>query len=424
MTRRLLRETDGFFHVAAGRPRSWVSMWLYPVASFGLVLPVEAVAVDIRSVALHVDQKGIVSLPLSGQDMLTYRVGMAPESQSLLRPGGNEPPQETDSSTVGISDRIAELAAEVAGSGTAFEQASRLERYLAREYEYSLDLVGVRSDTPLEDFLFQTRRGHCEYFASAMVLMLRSQGIPARLATGYLGAEYNPFEGHYVVRQSNAHAWVEAFVGEEGWRVFDPTPPSGRPLGENAGWSTLLTQIYDFALFRWDRYVLGYGFNDQLGFARRLAIWWYRMWARGRPADVSQTRERPTPGDSQKTSPTEGDELDWKLTGADALLLALLGLLVAWWIWRHRPPFSGARAYRRLRSRLERDPRVGLTSSLPPLRVAEQVAVHRPAARVPASRVIEFYLRESFGGEELSEEERRELQMACREALRRLRKTA
>ena len=63
-----------------------------------------------------------------------------------------------------------------------------------------------------------------------MVLMLRSQGIPARLVTGFLGGEYNPFEGYYIVRESNAHAWVEACMPGEGWRIFDPTPPAGRPV--------------------------------------------------------------------------------------------------------------------------------------------------------------------------------------------------
>lgn len=95
--------------------------------------------------------------------------------------------------------------------------------------ETSLTLVGCGGDHPLEDFLFRYKSGHCEYFASAMVLLLRSQGIPARLVTGFLGGEYNRLEGYYVVRQVNAHAWVEAWIEGEGWRTFDATPPDGRP---------------------------------------------------------------------------------------------------------------------------------------------------------------------------------------------------
>ena len=98
---------------------------------------------------------------------------------------------------------------------------------------------------PIGDFLFRYRSGHCEYFATAMVLMLRSQGIPARFVTGFLGGENNRL-GYYIVRQSNAHAWVEAYLPDSGWTVFDPTPPAGRPaVAQRSLWSAI-RQAYDF----------------------------------------------------------------------------------------------------------------------------------------------------------------------------------
>ena len=121
------------------------------------------------------------------------------------------------------------------GQGTAAQRARRLESHLIDNYTYTLDFVGRSPDNPIEDFLFRYRSGQCEYFASSMVLMLRSQGIPARLVTGFLGGEYNPFEGYYIVRDNNAHAWVEAYLAGAGWRIFDPTPPAGRPAAGGEG---------------------------------------------------------------------------------------------------------------------------------------------------------------------------------------------
>ncbi len=129
----------------------------------------------------------------------------------------------------------------------------------------------ARRTNPIEDFLFRYKSGHCEYFATAMILMLRSVGIPARLATGFLGAEFNPLEDYYIVRQSNAHAWVEAYLPETGWTTIDPTPPAGRPAAETRPTMTLmLRQAWDYLEFRWDRYVMSYGFFDQVGFLLRV----------------------------------------------------------------------------------------------------------------------------------------------------------
>ena len=286
-----------------------------------------------------------------------------------------------------------------------------------REYAYSLDLLGIRSDHPVEDFLFEFRRGHCEYFASSMVLMLRATGIPARLVTGYLGGEYNPFEDYYVVRQSNAHAWVEAYLPDRGWTTFDPTPPSGLPISSKLGWSLLASQAYDYLLFRWDRYVLTFGFYDQLGIARRLAVFWSQLWERG--DRVGSQPERVAP-EAVVESSRQKPEFSWQPSAVQVVPLGLVLALGAWWTWRHRPAFSGARAYRQLRARSEKDPLLSLTRSVPPLELAARIGRQRPVAWAAADRVVELYLQESFGGRELSEEERRELKQVLREALKSL----
>jgi protein-glutamine gamma-glutamyltransferase len=106
------------------------------------------------------------------------------------------------------------------------EAARLVERYLREKFQYTLELEPpARGQDPIEDFLFRRKRGHCEYFASAMTGMLRSVGINARLVGGYVAMEFNQATGAYIVRESNAHAWVEAEVQAGIWRQFDPTPP-------------------------------------------------------------------------------------------------------------------------------------------------------------------------------------------------------
>lgn len=416
-TQRLARQRDGFFHVADGQPRSWLGVWLEPVASVGLVLPVEALTVDIATPTMHLDDGGLTHLQIRQPDTLRYRVGMSSAAELHLGSGLPPPPDLDEAGRLDGGERVAALAEEVAGSVEPAEQARRIQSFLMREYAYSLDLLGIRSDHPVEDFLFEFRRGHCEYFASSMVLMLRATGIPARLVTGYLGGEYNPFEDYYVVRQSNAHAWVEAYLPDRGWTTFDPTPPSGLPISSKLGWSLLASQAYDYLLFRWDRYVLTFGFYDQLGIARRLAVFWSQLWERG--DRVGSQPERVAPEEVVE-SPRQKPEFSWQPSAVQVVPLGLVLVLGAWWTWRHRPAFSGARAYRQLRARSEKDPLLSLTRSVPPLELAARIGRQRPVAWVAADRVVELYLQESFGGRELSEEERRELKQVLREALKSL----
>lgn len=124
-----------------------------------------------------------------------------------------------------VHPRIRELAQAASAPGKEpFIAAQRIEAYLRRHYRYSLDSkIGGRE--PLLDFLFVARSGHCEYFASAMAVMLRSLKIPARVVTGFYASLPEPIGPWYVIRSSNAHSWVEAWIEGRGWVVFDPTPP-------------------------------------------------------------------------------------------------------------------------------------------------------------------------------------------------------
>jgi protein-glutamine gamma-glutamyltransferase len=126
-----------------------------------------------------------------------------------------------------------------------------LETFLRDNYTYDpASVFNSQGQTPLAPFLFDSRLGHCEYFASALAILLRTQGIPARLATGFLAQKRNPFTGFYEIHSLDGHAWVEAYVDDRGWVQLEPTP-SFAPQTEGAtGLSTGVSQLRDY-LAQW-----------------------------------------------------------------------------------------------------------------------------------------------------------------------------
>ena len=168
-----------------------------------------------------------------------------------------------------LDPRIAELSRQVtAGLGSAEARAEALEQHFRRRYAYRERSVSDYASDPLADFLFRSRQGHCEYFASALAVMLRLVGIPARVVTGFHGGVYNPVSGWQVVRASDAHSWVEAWVPGRGWTSFDPTPPQSA-RAEPSAW-TRLNWYLDAAETFWDEWVLHYDLSRQLFLASKM----------------------------------------------------------------------------------------------------------------------------------------------------------
>jgi protein-glutamine gamma-glutamyltransferase len=126
---------------------------------------------------------------------------------------------------VQFNAKIKGMAADVTAESTSnMAKATALEEYLRSNYHYTLNtLFGEQSSTALDDFLFTTKEGHCELFASAMVLMARSQGIPARLTSGISVRNKNPLTGFYEAKRIDAHAWAQVFIENTGWVNFEPT---------------------------------------------------------------------------------------------------------------------------------------------------------------------------------------------------------
>jgi transglutaminase-like putative cysteine protease len=167
-----------------------------------------------------------------------------------------------------LDPRIPELAKQITkNAGTPFDKALTIETYLRSRYTYTLNLTGKPGDDPLAHFLFETRAGHCEYFATAMIVMLRTLGIPSREVNGFLPGEYNDLGGDYIVRASDAHSWVEVYFPGTDWQVFDPTPAGPE---NDAGFLTRLGQYADWMEITWSEWVIGYDFAHQLALAQNL----------------------------------------------------------------------------------------------------------------------------------------------------------
>ncbi|MGB7333050.1 MAG: DUF3488 and transglutaminase-like domain-containing protein, partial [Terriglobales bacterium] len=155
--------------------------------------------------------------------------------------------------------RIPKLAEEItAAAPSNYDKAVALEQYLSTHFGYTLELPRSLPRDPVANFLFERKKGHCEYFASSMAVMLRSLRIPSRIVTGFRGGEFNDLTGQYIVRASDAHSWVEAYFPGSGWISFDPTPAGNAP----AGWSRM--QLYiDAAASFWREWIINYDVGHQ-----------------------------------------------------------------------------------------------------------------------------------------------------------------
>jgi transglutaminase-like putative cysteine protease len=227
----------------------------------------EIVAIESIGRVLYMDEAGILLLPAKINRRFSYTVYSVPYSRAS--------PVESKPEYLQIPDgieKIAALAQQVAGKAdTALAKAKLIEAFLRTNYKYSLTTKPTPEGiTPIEDFLFNSKEGFCEHYATAMVLMLRSLGIPARIVTGFLGGEENSYADYIIVRQSNAHSWVEAAI-DGTWRRFDPTP-AGPPK-----MASLLFLYLDAMKMNWYRYIIGFSSRDQIMLLRSLTMPVFKM---------------------------------------------------------------------------------------------------------------------------------------------------
>ena len=271
-----------------------------------------------------------------------------------------------------LDPRIVTLAQSAAGpTGDAIEAAHNLERFLQRNYSYSLEPSDDVRD-PLAQFLFVTREGHCEQFATALTVMLRALGIPARLATGFFGGER--VGNQYVIRAGDAHAWTHLILPDGRLISLDPTPEASR-AAQAAGALDWLARVYETLSERWRNSVVDYSLQDQAD----LATW------------VRQIPRRTIP--------------------PGALLgLALLGALLLWrWAKRRRPAVDEATAMLQAAERILAQAGVATRRGECVEDVARRLAFLRHPISPALTHLTKRYLEARFGRRPLRPRERARL---------------
>lgn len=169
-----------------------------------------------------------------------------------------------------LSENIKNLAKTLQGT-TDEETAKNILRFLKYgKYTYSLSNLPLSSN-PLEDFLFKYKYGNCEYFASSMAILLRINKIPSRLVAGYKGGIYNEVGKYYLIRQKDAHVWVEAFIENKGWVRYDPTPPLGFQTYKNLKLSKL-ELLFETINYYYINLILNYDLKKQLSVIKSISI--------------------------------------------------------------------------------------------------------------------------------------------------------
>lgn len=208
--------------------------------------------IDNRAALTYADPNRIVRA-YSGLSLIEHH------EKLLSQPDANVPSLQTYLELPPMDPRVAELAKSItATSPTALEKAAALEHYLQENYGYTLELQG--SSDPISFFLFERKKGHCEYFASSMAVMLRSIGIPARIVNGFRNGEQSELTGSYIIRGKDAHSWVEAFISGQGWVEFDPTPAADLPV--KTFWSKVNLYL-DAAREFWGDWIINYDIGHQ-----------------------------------------------------------------------------------------------------------------------------------------------------------------
>jgi hypothetical protein len=168
-----------------------------------------------------------------------------------------------------LDPRIKSLAQSIVGTERRPTEAARaLRDYLLKNYTYTLDLEEGDGRDPLAHFLFVRKAGHCEYFATALTLMLRTLGIPSRVATGFFGGSRT--ENGYVLRAGDAHAWTQVLVPEVGFVTMDATPPDHRG-GTPSPWLTFALRVYERADAFWKSGVVDFSIFDQARMVRSMS---------------------------------------------------------------------------------------------------------------------------------------------------------
>ena len=413
------KSDKGFFQIAtteALHHRTTQTIFLESIESPVLFAASRPIAIQGDFPSVRVDAEGSVQARRPEFERVIYKAlsDTGPPDAALLRsdvhayPAAFERYKQLPGSHDPRIDALANAIVVNAHARNRYDEAKAIESELQTAYGYSLQMRASGPD-PLADFLFNVRTGHCEYFSTAMAVMLRTRGIAARVVNGFLPGEYNGAADAFTVRQSDAHSWVEVYFPDtQNWVTFDPTPAVGRTEPVSTGLAAQLGKYAEALELIWIQYVVGYDKQEQRSLATSLQnqlLLYRRSFAQifiaAREAITSRS----------------GLILATVLTGLTAFLLWFVSKRVRRFGWRRGLKLSPGLVnrdgstvvfYERLLALLahrgvKRDP------DLTPLEFASGLDFQ------PALSITRAYNRVRFGGQQLSIAELNEIEKALAE---------
>ena len=303
-----------------------------------------------------------------------------------------------------LPQRVSDLADSLTqGLDNNYDRATAIDDFFHAEFNYTLELPSSAQEATLDYFLFERGEGHCEYFSTAMVVLLRSLGVHAREVNGFLGGQWNEFGQYLAVTQNEAHTWVEVWFPGYGWVEFDPTPGGAGGSASTTSWLWPGRFLFDGLQHRWNKWVLDYDLESQAGLYQRIS----ELFG-GQPRESESS-----PGQAPGTR-----------TGVDWMTLLVVVMALSAFILLRRaqrhPPEVGL--YLQFRESCHRagfraDPGVA------PLSLLDELARVGHPAHPRARRLVDYYLRSRFGGEELDTLQRQEMRKDLSKVRRILRRT-
>lgn len=365
---------------------------------------------DIRPHAgIRAMQDNVGDLWYFGSATPTYDVVSAIDrpSAAALRaaPEGDLPLERHYLQLPALPRRIRLLADSLtAEAPTRYDKVIALQRWLQSEFRYTVELPATAREATLDNFLFRRRAGHCEYFSTALAVLLREVGVPTRNVNGFLGGTWNDFGQFLTVTQNEAHSWVEVYFPDYGWVPFDGTPAATTDVARERNlrfgrWHN----VVDGLEHRWNKWVLEYDLDTQVNLFHR----------------VTQPFARRDPQGGVRWNPALTRVLKYLLIGG--VLLLVFGTIFK------RVHFDDVAAESRIYVRLRRQyARAGydIGANDAPMVFLDKLRKAGAPGSEHAQRAVELYLRARFGGEDIGESGQRELLEAATAAGRALRSAA
>ena len=303
-----------------------------------------------------------------------------------------------------LPERVSNLADSLTeGLDNNYDRVTAINDFFHTEFDYTLELPRSAQEATLEYFLFERGEGHCEYFSTAMVVLLRNLGIHARAVNGFLGGQWNSFGKYLAVTQNEAHSWVEVWFPGYGWVQFDPTPGGAGTSAAVTSWLWPGRFLFDGLQHRWNKWVLDYNLESQSGLYQRISE---LLGGRTSEGQIS-------PGQTPATRVGMG----WMWLAVMVMTLSAAALLR-----RSRGHSPEVELYLQFREGCRR---AGFRADagVAPLMLLDELARVRHPARTRARRLVDYYLRSRFGGQELDTRQRREMKNDLSHVRRTLRQT-